>query len=64
MDKQQVAKMDPNILLSLINMKLRNEFGTLRSLVQYYDLEQAELERKLLDNGYQYDPASNQFKPS
>lgn len=62
MDQRQVSNMDPDILLSFVNMKLRDEFENLYALVRFYDLEQEYLELKLLHHGYRYHQASNQFK--
>ena len=62
MDQRQVAKIDPDILLSFVNTKLRDEFENLYALVRFYDLEQEYLELKLLHHGYRYHQSSNQFK--
>ena len=38
---------DPNIMLSIINMKLRDEFTNLDSLVKYYSINKNEIINKL-----------------
>lgn len=54
---------DPNILLSVVNTKLRDEYGSLDALCDGLDADRAELTGKLGELGYAYDPAANQFKP-
>lgn len=55
---------DPNILLSYVNTKLRDEYGSLSALCDGLDAEQTELEAKLAGVGYAYDLDTNQFKPA
>ena len=54
---------DPYILLSMINMKLRDEYADLEDLCASLDIEIDDLKAQLGEIGYQYDPVSNQFKP-
>ena len=42
---------DPNILLSFVNMKLRDEYETLSELCASLDEEEADLTRRLADAG-------------
>ena len=52
---------DPNIILSIINLKLRDYYPNLDELL--YNLENAEEMVKILtDAGYKYDINTNQFK--
>ena len=53
---------DPNILLSMINMKLRDRYSSLDELCEDLDESRAELEDILGGAGYKYDAARNQFK--
>lgn len=53
--------MDPFILLSWLNMKLRDEFSNLEHLCEDYDVRIYELEEKLKPLGYKYFNATNQF---
>ena len=53
---------DPNILVSIINMKLRNDYKTLYELCDDLDISQVELEEKLKLINYIYVEESNQFK--
>ncbi len=52
---------DPHMLLSMINMRLRDDNVNLRELCQRLDIPESDLTRKLADAGYNYDVASNRF---
>ena len=52
---------DPAILLSFINMKLRNEYGSLKELCEDLDVDVIELCRTLDKIDYRYDSTRNQF---
>lgn len=52
---------DATMLLSMINMKLRDEYGSLQSLCDDLELSQEELEEKLSTIGYRYDEVLNRF---
>lgn len=54
--------MDPNILYSIVNTKLRNEFEDLDALANAFDLEREALERRLKAGGFHYEPTLNQFR--
>ena len=54
---------DPNILLSYVNTKLRDEYDSLDALCDELDTVPAELSEKLAGLGYAYDTNANQFKP-
>ena len=53
---------DINMLLSMLNMKLRDEFSSLSSLTSYYNVDKEDLLEKMKANGYEYVEDSNQFK--
>ena len=53
---------DPFMLLSFVNMKLRDEFDNFDSLCDNLDLDAEEIKKKLSDVGYTYKPDINQFK--
>jgi hypothetical protein len=61
MNLSNFQKMDVNMLLSIVNMKLRDEFDTLDELCRYYDIEKSELEKKLISGNYTYNKAKNFF---
>ena len=52
---------DPFILLSLVNTKLRDEYGSLGELCAALDAEESALRRTLASVNYQYDPGQNRF---
>ncbi|MBS5649774.1 MAG: DUF4250 domain-containing protein [Clostridiales bacterium] len=53
---------DPVLLLSVVNMKLRDEYGSLDELCAALNEERPAIERTLAQLDYQYDPQQNQFK--
>lgn len=52
---------DPYMLLSIINMKLRDEFPNLSSLCRGMDMDEPELIQALKKSGFEYNPDSNSF---
>ncbi len=52
---------DPVMLLSFINLKLRDYYRSLDACCEDLDLEKEELIRKLEGIGYRYDEGKNQF---
>ena len=61
LEREQMLSMDSFMLLSIINMKLRDEFDSLESLCDDYGIESIELINKLSDIGYTYYKEKNQF---
>lgn len=53
---------EPTILLSMINMKLRDQYSSLDALCDDMDESKAEIEEILAKAGYKYNPDSNQFR--
>lgn len=53
---------DPMILLSTVNMKLRDEYADLDDLCAALDADREEVEETLSAAGFQYDPEQNQFR--
>ena len=53
---------DINIVLSMLNMKLRDEFSDLDDLVKTLSVNKEELLKRMNDNGYYYSQGNNQFK--
>lgn len=51
------------ILLSFVNMKLRDGYASLDALCDDLGEDRAELERRLSEYGYFYDEARNAFVP-
>lgn len=52
---------DPVILFSYINTKLRDEFSSLDELCEVLDLSREELEERLSQAGFSYDPVRGRF---
>ncbi len=52
---------DPVILLSFINLKLRDFYGSLGELCEDLDIDKTELEGKLAVINYHYNAERNQF---
>ena len=52
---------DPNILLSYINTKLRDEFSSLDELCNALDIDKDRLTAKLKSAGYKYNESLNCF---
>ncbi|MDU2157807.1 DUF4250 domain-containing protein [Clostridium sp.] len=62
MDRESVLSMDPNILLSMVNMKLRDFYSNLSALCEEIGVTEEELKEKLNAIGYKYKRDQNQFK--
>lgn len=54
--------MDAMMLLSICNMKLRDEGLDLDSLCARYDLNKEILEKRLTEIGFAYDKETKQFR--
>ena len=52
---------DPMIHLSYVNTQLRDHYGSLEEFCAAEDADQAELEKKLRDVDFEYDPERNAF---
>ena len=52
---------DPVMLLSFVNLKLRDYYGSLTALCDDLDVDKAEIEAKLAKIDYHYDEEKNQF---
>jgi biotin operon repressor len=60
----EMIPQDPVMLLSFINMKLRDEYGSLDALAEGLDISSDEMEAivtKLRDLGYEYKAEFNKF---
>lgn len=62
MDLNKYETMDPVMLMSIVNMKIRDEFGDLDALVKYYDIDKDKLVAKLASAGFDYLPEAKQFR--
>jgi len=57
-----ITTIDPNILLSIVNLKLRDYYSSLDSLCEEMELNKEILMQKLKSIDYFYIKAQNQFK--
>lgn len=62
MNKESLLAMDPNILVSMLNMKLRDEFDSLEAYCEDIGVAMEELKEKIKVTGRTYDSKTNQFK--
>lgn len=53
--------LDPAMLFSFINMKLRDEYPSLDELCASLDIDRKLLEEKLNSAGWEYNPEANKF---
>ena len=63
MEEKNYTFGDPFILLSRVNMQLRDYFDSLSALCEVENIPMKELEERLEAIGYRYQPEVNQFKP-
>lgn len=55
---------DPGMLVSAVNMLLRDEeFDSLESLCSYFDKEPEEIKSYLQNQGFVFDQEQKQFRP-
>lgn len=55
---------DPGMLVSAVNMLLRDEeFDSLESLCCYFDRDSEEIKKDLQEQGFVYDEKQKQFRP-
>lgn len=52
---------DPIMLLSFLNMKLRDRYSSLSDLCEDLDENEADIVTKMVEAGYRYDSENNQF---
>lgn len=62
MNKESLLSMDPNILVSMLNMKLRDQFDSLEAYCEDVGVTEEELNEKIKVTGRAYDRETNQFK--
>ncbi|CAM2918238.1 MULTISPECIES: DUF4250 domain-containing protein [Vibrio] len=63
MNLANFASMDTVMLMSIVNMKLRDDFnGDLDKLVAYFDIDRTALEAKLATAGFEFLPEAGQFR--
>ena len=62
MDLSNFLKMDPHLLVGLLNTELRNHCHSLEDLVKTHHLDAEALVAKMAEVGYIYQPGQNQFR--
>ena len=61
-DLSTYLRMDPHLLLGLLNTELRNHCDSLDDLVKTHGLDARKLTDRMAKAGYEYQPAQNQFR--
>ncbi|MFD2179243.1 DUF4250 domain-containing protein [Veronia pacifica] len=62
MDLKNFASMDPIMLMSIVNMKLRDDFSSLEDLASYFEIDMIALCTKLAEAGFEYQKEQRQFR--
>ena len=62
MDLKKFATMEVNMLLSVVNMQLRDRYDDLDDLCKAQEIDQAALEARLASGYFHYQPAQKQFR--
>ncbi|RYD39674.1 MAG: DUF4250 domain-containing protein [Verrucomicrobiaceae bacterium] len=62
MDLSNYLRMDPHLLVGLLNTELRNNCDSLDDLVKTHDLDPEAVTAKMEAAGYVYQPVQNQFR--
>ena len=62
MDLSGFLKMDPHLLLGLLNTELRNHCDSLEDLVKTHHLDAVALVARMAAADYIYQPQQNQFR--
>ena len=63
MNLANFASTDPIMLMSIVNMKLRDDFsGDLDKLANYFDIDRAALEARLASAGFEFLTEVGQFR--
>lgn len=52
---------DPMMLMGFINMKLRDFYPDLDALCEDMQVDRSELEQRLAEVGFEYNPEANKF---
>lgn len=52
---------DPVVLLSFVNLKLRDYYSSLEAMCEDMDIDQAQIVEKLAGIDYRYDASLNKF---
>ncbi len=58
----EILPKDPAMLVSFVNMKLRDEYRTLEDFCAVYGLTEAKLKSELESAGFEWLPGERQFR--
>ena len=61
MDNNKLKTMDPFMLLSIVNMKLRDFYSNLDDYCEDVGIDKELLKERLLPVGYKYEEETNSF---
>ncbi|MCP4954739.1 DUF4250 domain-containing protein [Photobacterium aquimaris] len=62
MNLSKFETMDTVMLMSIVNMKIRDEFNNLDNLVKFFDIDREQLIAKLATGGFDFLPEVQQFR--
>lgn len=62
MNWDNVEKMDPDLLVGIVNTAIRNHFGTLEELCKAEGINPETLRKQLAAGDYEYLEAAHQFR--
>ncbi|MBK1835170.1 DUF4250 domain-containing protein [Roseibacillus ishigakijimensis] len=62
MNLSNFERMDPHLLVGLVNTELRNHASSLADLCATHNLEEQALHERLAKGGYEYRPEQKQFR--
>lgn len=62
MDWSQFQRIDPHLLVGLVNTELRNQADSLDDLCRTHDIDAVQLCAHLEAAGYHYQPEQKQFR--
>ncbi len=62
MEIDKAGRLEPAILLGIVNEKLRLGSGNLADLAAEMELDSLELEQRMAEIGFHYDRSVNQFR--
>lgn len=62
MNLDNFETMDPVMLMSIVNMKIRDQYEDLDNLVKAFDIDKQTLINKLSQAGFDYLPEVKQFR--
>ncbi len=58
----EIMPKDPVMLMSFVNMKMRDEFRTLEDFCAFYGIKESELKSKMEAAGFEWMPGIRQFR--